>query len=248
MRFKQSVIEALKSYVYCLVDPRDNKVFYIGKGTGNRIFQHAEDALKEDAASLKLDTIREIIGARLKVKYYIVRHGLTEEEAYLVESVLIDMFTYSQFNLESVLTNIQAGHHQWDKGVKTIDEIKCLYDCKTLEPQKTDKLICININKTYNRPDVDQFGVRDNIYEATRKYWKLNGRRAKNADYVLATYQGIVRAVFKPIRWIESEKAFETGKRWEFEGEEILRSKYLNKSVKHLINKGNQNPILYINM
>ena len=30
--FQPAVIEALKYYVFCLVNPRDNKIFYIGKG------------------------------------------------------------------------------------------------------------------------------------------------------------------------------------------------------------------------
>lgn len=248
MEFKQSVIEALKYYVYCLVDPRDNKIFYIGKGNGNRVFQHAQNALDENLTSLKLDTIRDIIKAELVVKYYIIRHGLNEEEAFLVESVLIDMFTYGQFNLESVLTNIQAGHHQWDKGVKTIEEINILYDCPDLVPDHQDRLLCININKTYNRPNADYYGTRDSIYEATRKYWKLNGNRARRADYVLATYQGIVRAVFKPTMWQVSEKQFDKGPRWEFLGFEIPDSPYLNTSVANLIRHGNQNPIFYINM
>lgn len=38
--FSQSVIEKLKYYVYLLQDPRDNSVFYVGKGVGNRVFQH----------------------------------------------------------------------------------------------------------------------------------------------------------------------------------------------------------------
>ena len=29
MKFKESVIEELQFYVYCLVDPRDNKIFYV---------------------------------------------------------------------------------------------------------------------------------------------------------------------------------------------------------------------------
>ena len=248
MEFKQSVIEALQCYVYCLVDPRDNKIFYVGKGQGNRVFQHAINALDESADSLKLNTIRDIIKANLSVKYYIIRHGMTEDEALLVESVLIDVLTYNQFNLESVLTNIQSGHHQWDKGVKTIEEINTLYDCAEIVPGLTDRLICININKTYNHVDVDSYGTRDNIYEATRKYWKLNGNRAKQADYVLATYQGIVRAVFKPSRWFVSKKQFESGPRWEFDGVEVPDSPYLNTSVKDYIRPGNQNPIFYINM
>ena len=63
MEFKQTVIEALQYYVYCLVDPRDKKIFYIGKGVGNRVFNHAADALDENNESLKLDTIREIHSA-----------------------------------------------------------------------------------------------------------------------------------------------------------------------------------------
>lgn len=248
MELKQTVIEALQYYVYCLVDPRDKKIFYIGKGVGNRVFNHAADALDENNESLKLDTIREIHKAGLKVSYYIARHGMTEDEAYLVESVLIDMFTYGQFNLESTLTNIQAGHHQWDKGVKTVEEINALYDCRDIQPKSGDRLICININKTYNRPNTDYYGKRDNIYEATRKYWNLKGERARNADYVLAVYKGIVRAVFKPIEWhISDLKAFKTD-RWEFTGTEVENSPYLNTSVKEYIKPGNQNPIFYINM
>lgn len=34
--FQPAVIEALKYYVYCLVNPKDNKIFYIGKGKGNK--------------------------------------------------------------------------------------------------------------------------------------------------------------------------------------------------------------------
>lgn len=248
MEFKQTVIEALQYYVYCLVDPRDKKIFYIGKGVGNRVFNHVIDALDENNESLKLDTIREIHKTGLEVSYYIVRHGMTETEAYLVESVLIDMFTYDKFNIESILSNIQAGHHQWDKGVKTVEEINALYDCNYIQPRFGDRLICININKTYNQPNADYYGKRDTIYEATRKYWRLNGNRARTADYVLAVYQGIVRAVFKPLEWHISDMKFETGDRWEFAGIEIEDSPYLNVSVKEYIKHGNQNPIFYINM
>ena len=59
--FSQRSIESLAYYVYALVDPRDNRIFYIGKGKGNRIFQHAKDALDDNDQSLKLDIIRSIL-------------------------------------------------------------------------------------------------------------------------------------------------------------------------------------------
>ena len=59
--FNQQTIESLAYYVYALIDPRDNRIFYIGKGKGNRIFQHAKDALGCNDQSLKLDIIRSIL-------------------------------------------------------------------------------------------------------------------------------------------------------------------------------------------
>jgi len=42
--FSPAVVEALGYYVYLLKDPETDKVFYVGKGTGNRIFQHLKEA------------------------------------------------------------------------------------------------------------------------------------------------------------------------------------------------------------
>jgi hypothetical protein len=41
-RLSQKTIEALKFYVYALIDPRTDRVFYIGKGKGSRIYAHVE--------------------------------------------------------------------------------------------------------------------------------------------------------------------------------------------------------------
>ena len=101
-QFNQHTIEALAYYVYALVDPRDNRIFYIGKGKGNRVFQHAKDSLNEDYQSLKLDIIRSILSEGKEVGLYILRHNLNEETAYIVESVLIDMLTYDKFNKTNI--------------------------------------------------------------------------------------------------------------------------------------------------
>lgn len=34
----------LLGYIYALKDPRDRKIFYIGQGVGNRMFEHFAEA------------------------------------------------------------------------------------------------------------------------------------------------------------------------------------------------------------
>ena len=44
--FTPEVIEQLQYYVYRLIDPRTGQTFYVGKGKGNRLYAHINDALK----------------------------------------------------------------------------------------------------------------------------------------------------------------------------------------------------------
>lgn len=39
-KFSPEVESKLQYYVYALVDPRTDQIFYVGKGVGNRVFQH----------------------------------------------------------------------------------------------------------------------------------------------------------------------------------------------------------------
>ena len=52
--FSPFVIEQIGWYVYALQDPRDQKIFYVGKGKGNRIFAHANAAIDEVSDELSL--------------------------------------------------------------------------------------------------------------------------------------------------------------------------------------------------
>ena len=202
--FSQKVQEELGYYVYCLVDPRDKKIFYIGKGVGNRVFAHACDALEyEDVSTEKLEKIREIIKSGHEVEHYILRHKLTEEDALTVESVLIDFLTYQEFNTESLLTNIVAGHHQWNEGIKTVDQIMQIYDCKPLLLKPGHKLLMVNLNRTYMKKSKDGMRVNSDLYEITRKYWKVSKYNADQTDYLLGVYKGVVRCVLKPTtKWL----------------------------------------------
>jgi uncharacterized protein len=93
--FKKEVAEALKFYVYRLIDPRNGETFYIGKGKGNRVFDHArgEPAAGEDELDDKLQRIREIRVDGFEVAHVIHRHGLaTETMTFEVEAALIDAY------------------------------------------------------------------------------------------------------------------------------------------------------------
>lgn len=235
MEFSPSVTEALEYYVYCLVDPRDKKIFYIGKGQGNRVFAHSNDALNEDIASLKLDTIRSIRQSGFEVSHYIIRHRLSEDEAFMLESTLIDFLTYPQFNMEKVLTNLVSGHHQWDEGIKTVEDIQTLYECQPIEITGNDVILLVSLNRTFNQAKASGEYREMSIYDATRKSWAIGKSRPDTIKYVLGIYRGIVRSVIevKSYKWIdyaEDGTPF-TKPRCCFEGVLVDDSPYLNKDV-----------------
>ena len=224
--FSPKTRENIGYYVYALVDSRDGKVFYIGKGVGNRVFAHANDAIESETESDKLNLIREIHDAGQTVDHYILRHGMDEETAYEFESALIDFLTYPNFNLETVLVNDVSGHHQWDRGIKTVNEIEQMYATEPLEIKDGDYLLCVNLNKSY-KPGKD-------IYEITRGDWIVGKEARKKITHVLGIYRGIVRGVYKPEVWEEFTDQNGT-KKVRFEGQELPASPYMNKDTRGVV-------------
>jgi hypothetical protein len=77
-------------YVYALKDPRSNPVmpFYIGKGTGNRAWEHTINVDK----TAKGQRIQEIIDAGYEVVTTKLADGLSEDQALKLEAELISSF------------------------------------------------------------------------------------------------------------------------------------------------------------
>ena len=77
-------------YVYALKDPRQKpaKPFNIGKGTGNRAWEHQNEV----SDSEKSGVIQEIHEAGFKVLHTVISDNLTEEQALKIEAELISAF------------------------------------------------------------------------------------------------------------------------------------------------------------
>lgn len=239
-RFSPEVQKKLGYYVYRLIDPRTGQTFYVGKGKNNRVFAHIKDALKEydgesylineeDEESLKIKQIRDIHNSGLEVIHLIQRYGLTENEAFEVESAIIDCFP--------ALTNIQNGHAH-ERGVNNADTLeKDLSVKEFVEPDLNYMIIKI----------IDYWiGEMGTIYDTVRGDWKVSLPRAQKIPYVLAANNGIVVGVYKINKWYESPRS---PGRYMFDGEEApddIKAIFLHKRLpKKYMKKGAQSHFFY---
>lgn len=89
-------------YVYELIDPRSDAVFYVGKGKKDRRNQHLRDA-RQGILGRKCDLIREILAAGLEPSSRVIKRFSDESLAYEFEKRRI-----AEIGLEN-LTNLDAG-------------------------------------------------------------------------------------------------------------------------------------------
>ena len=99
------------------------------------------------------------------------------------------------------------------------------------------------------------------IYDLTRRCWKVNVEKARKADLAFAVHNGIVLEVYKIVEWFPGHSTYNSipvsdeikrrdkqEGRWEFVGRvaDNLREKYVGKNVSVFFKKGNQHPFIYI--
>jgi hypothetical protein len=241
-RIPQFVIEQLGYYVYLYVNPIDNKIFYVGKGKGNRVLTHLED----ESESEKTKIIEQIRSQGLEPRIEFLVHGLTKEsDALKIESAVIDIIGVSN------LTNRVRGYESNQVGRMPLNQILALYSSEQAEID--DPVILLRINRLY-RYDISS----EELYEATRGVWKV-GKRREKARYAFAVLYGLVREVYEIQKWFPAGTTeystrepveIERPGRWEFIGQlaqETIRNKYLDKSISNYILPASRNPITYVN-
>ena len=246
LSFLPGIAERLGYYVYALRDPtREGELFYVGKGKGDRVYQHAAQALAVDPdegeVGLKLARIRSIHDAGQEVGVEIIRHGLTEGVAFEVEAAVSDALRLAGRDL----TNRVAGRGTFERGWAPLPEIRVRYTATPAEIRRADRVVLIRINRLY-RPTM----TPDELYEATRKWWRINPRR--NPQFAFAVYHGIVREVYRIDGWEGPEHVVRNGKtslRWGFSGsiDAEATTLYKDHSVHEYLPRGLRTPTVYVN-
>jgi len=239
-KFSAEIKEYLKYYVYIYIDPQNNEIFYVGKGKGDRVFSHLNDTSENE----KCKRINEIRSRGQKPKIEILIHGLEEEETALkVEAAVIDLLSVDK------LTNKVHGYRSSLYGRLSVEQLVQRYNKVVANIEEPSILIRINQLFHYGMTPME-------LYDATRSCWRI-GEDRKKAKYAFAVFDGIVQEVYLIRQWFKGGETLlsipgeRDNDRWEFVGNiapKEIRTKYLNKSVNHYFKKGNQSPIVYVNI
>lgn len=235
-KFKPEFSDVLKSYVYVYIDPRNGRPFYVGKGKGSRLIAH----LKDRSESKKVMTIRALQKVGREPQIVILRHGMNDDQAALVEAAAIELLGIPP------LTNQCHGFHKRSFGRISYNDFALTFTAKPADIRHS--AILITINKLYH----SDMSPKE-LYEATRGIWKVGPRR-EGAEIAMPVYRGVIREVYRIQRWqpagtsrydTRDSSSFKGSGRWEFAGDvdETLHDWYVGKSVRNHVG---QNPVRYV--
>lgn len=231
--------EKNRFYVYALCD-ENHKPFYIGKGQGGRVWEHEKGEEKEREAiekneKLSLDEkkillndlsekhkkINEIKKRGFEVEKVIIKWGLTENEAFMAESALINFYNYP----EVTLANIANGHASESekenaekcirsKATEAMNEMEFLESCckellifkdgddiiseeSVSEKLSGRKFLFINIRDNYSFcKGCSKRGKDWETMETARASWQV-GKDRKLPDYIFAVSNSVIRGIYK---------------------------------------------------
>ena len=237
--FDHAVEQQLMSYVYALIDPRDRRIFYIGKGGGNagdgndRPLHHLDEARfalnnPTVARSAKVNRILEIWETGENVEWCVVRHGLENDISFHVEAALIDLL---EISVNGSCLNVQRGHGGAEHGLLDRQELQALA-ATPVNPNENSDFLNLNI---FVFPIQRALDAGATPYEATRATWVVGKEfihiDPARAPIAVGVSRGIVRGAFYVQEWNQAAD----GKRWEFRGNSKNDTELLNRNFVSVI-------------
>jgi hypothetical protein len=194
--FSPETIEVVGSYVYALVDPRKHKtdprrIFYVGKGIGQRCFAHAAAEVKwkrSEEPNPKLQLIREIRQATdAPPPIQIIAHRLSDEESHRLEAALISVLQTDG--------NLASGKYAAEYSLSA-SEIEGRYSHPLKESEIGHRVLLVSLNGGEELPPFHDIRESD-MPRRVLKFWPLSERSANQVEYVVGVYRQLTRRVFK---------------------------------------------------
>ena len=144
-KFPQHLFEHLQFYVYLYIDPRDNSIFYVGKGRGNRAFAHLDEVTDEEGEqeTEKVKRIRAIRAVKKEPRIELLAHGLSKEIAFKIEASIIDLLWEDETKRKS-LTNLIKGLGSKAMGRMSVEQLLSQYDAPRADISEPAILIRVN--------------------------------------------------------------------------------------------------------
>ena len=205
MKFNAKVLEKLGYYVYALIDPFDNKIFYVGQGTNNRVFEHfseAENCLNStktfNQLSSKVIRILDIWKNTEDVQWLILAHKLPIDNnvSDYVESAIVDGLAESQNG-------------------ETLNEVSPPNSSRLLADD-LDAMAAAFVNPLTPHSNVFIFPIQNTLnigvspYNATRTTWAVsNNNQLLRPSFAVGLKHSISKGSFEIASWtnvIETNK------------------------------------------
>ncbi len=215
---RSSMLDTLGNFVYALVDPSTNEIFYVGmasKKANNRInerptehFRFAKAVTakeKKIEALLKRYDMTEII--------HIVRHSLPDGVATHVEAALIDALSTN-----TQLTNLKRGN-KTEVGIKTWAQVAIELGTDFIEIEKLKKFARErNIRLTLLHVKNYQAHLKAHeLYDRTRGLWRIAEKKAMldKPTIAIACVGDSIIGAYRVVSWLPAGSTFSSvyGKR-----------------------------------
>lgn len=221
MTFSPSTTAHLGHYVYGLVDPRDDHIFYVGKASANnRAFSHLRVRSGESAKGRRITEIR---AAGLEPVVEVLRYGFSSaSECFEVEAAVIDAI-----GIEN-LTNTVRGHGV-DRGRQTAHAVERLHGSEPVAVEMlTEPFMLFFIHQTYSptKSEVE-------LYDSIRQFWYGVAAATRAPDenghlpypVALGMVDSVAIRAYSVAAWFPAGTTFSTRQnddpenRWEFVGQ-----------------------------